>query len=51
MIPKSILLNEVFVNESTITAESLGIIPYGKKSIRQPRENYTQPLAAGLMGC
>ena len=51
MIPKSILLNEVFVNESTITAESLGIIPYGqKKYTPAERKLYTATSGGGIDG-
>jgi hypothetical protein len=51
MIPKSIILKEVIVNESTITAESLGIIPYGqKKYTPAERKLYTATSGNGIDG-
>ena len=51
MIPKSILLNEVIVNESAITAENLGIIPYGqKKYTPAERKLYTATSGGGIDG-
>ncbi|WP_240723443.1 hypothetical protein [Flavobacterium sp. GT3P67] len=51
MLPKSIILNEVIVNESTITAESLGIIPYGqKKYTPAERKLYTATSGGGIDG-
>ena len=49
MIPKSIILKEVVVNESSITAESLGIIPYGqKKYTPAERKLYTATSGGGI---
>ena len=51
MIPKSIILKEVVVNESSITAESLGIIPYGqKKYTPSERKLYTATSGGGIDG-
>lgn len=51
MLPKSIILNEVIVNESSITAESLGIIPYGqKKYTPAERKLYTATSGGGIDG-
>jgi hypothetical protein len=51
MIPKSIILKEVIVNESSITAESLGIIPYGqKKYTPAERKLYTATSGNGIDG-
>jgi hypothetical protein len=51
MIPKSIVLKEVVVNESTVTAESLGIIPYGqKKYTPAERKLYTATSGGGIDG-
>ncbi|MDI5886582.1 MULTISPECIES: hypothetical protein [Flavobacterium] len=51
MIPKSIILKEVIVSESTITAESLGIIPYGqKKYTPAERKLYTATSGNGIDG-
>jgi len=51
MLPKSIILNEVIVNESSITAESLGIIPYGqKKYTPSERKLYTATSGGGIDG-
>jgi hypothetical protein len=51
MIPKSIILNEVIVNESSITAESLRIIPYGqKKYTPSERKLYTATSGGGIDG-
>jgi hypothetical protein len=51
MLPKSIMLNEVIVNESSITAESLGIIPYGqKKYTPAERKLYTATSGGGIDG-
>ena len=51
MIPKSIILKEVIVNESSITAESLGIIPYGqKKYTPSERKLYTATSGGGIDG-
>lgn len=51
MIPKSIILKEVIVNESSITAESLGIIPYGqKKYTSAERKLYTATSGNGIDG-
>lgn len=45
MVPKSIVLKEVIVNEHPeITAENLGIIPYGQKNILPPKGNYIPQL-------
>lgn len=51
MIPKSIVLKEVVVNESAVTAESLGIIPYGqKKYTPAERKLYTATSGGGIDG-
>lgn len=51
MLPKSIMLKEVIVNESAITAESLGIIPYGqKKYTPAERKLYTATSGGGIDG-
>ncbi|UFH47658.1 carboxypeptidase-like regulatory domain-containing protein [Flavobacterium galactosidilyticum] len=51
MIPKSIILKEVVVNESAISAESLGIIPYGqKKYTPAERKLYTATSGGGIDG-
>lgn len=51
MIPKSIILKEVIVNESSITAESLGIIPYGqKKYTPSERKLYAATSGGGIDG-
>ena len=51
MIPKSIILKEVVVNESVISAESLGIIPYGqKKYTPAERKLYTATSGGGIDG-
>jgi hypothetical protein len=51
MLPKSIILKEVIVNESSITAESLGIIPYGqKKYTPAERKLYTATSGNGIDG-
>ncbi len=51
MIPKSIILKEVVVNESTISAESLGIIPYDqKKYTPAERKLYTATSGGGIDG-
>ena len=51
MVPKSILLKEVIVNESAITAENLGIIPYGqKKYTPAERKLYTATSGGGIDG-
>ena len=51
MIPKSIILKEVIVNESAISAESLGIIPYGqKKYTPAERKLYTATSGGGIDG-
>ena len=51
MIPKSIILKEVIVNESAISAESLGIIPYGqKKYTAAERKLYTATSGGGIDG-
>ena len=51
MLPKSIILNEVVVNESSITAESLRIIPYGqKKYTPAERKLYTATSGGGIDG-
>ena len=51
MIPKSIILKEVVVNESAISAESLGIIPYGqKKYTPAERKFYTATSGGGIDG-
>lgn len=51
MNPKSILLKEVIVNVSEITAERLGIIPYGqKKYTPAERKLYTATSGGGIDG-
>ncbi|MGO4906131.1 carboxypeptidase-like regulatory domain-containing protein [Flavobacterium sp. W20_MBD1_R3] len=51
MMPKSIILKEVVVNESAISAESLGIIPYGqKKYTAAERKLYTATSGGGIDG-
>lgn len=51
MIPKSIVLKEVIVNESAISAERLGIIPYGqKKYTAAERKLYTATSGGGIDG-
>ena len=51
MLPKSIILNEVVVNESSITAESLRIIPYGQKNYTpSERKLYTATSGGGIDG-
>ncbi|RTZ02851.1 hypothetical protein EKM02_02040 [Flavobacterium sp. RSP49] len=51
MIPKSIVLKEVVVGESSISAESLGIIPYGqKKYTPAERKLYTATSGGGIDG-
>ena len=51
MIPKSIILKEVIVNESSITAESLRIIPYGQKNYTpSERKLYTATSGGGIDG-
>lgn len=51
MVPKSIVLKEVVVNESVITAESAGIIPYGqKKYTAAERKLYTATSGGGIDG-
>ena len=51
IIPKSIVLKEVVVNESAISAESLGIIPYGqKKYSAAERKLYTATSGGGIDG-
>lgn len=51
LTPKSIILNEVIVNESSITAESAGIIPYGqKKYTPAERKLYTATSGGGIDG-
>lgn len=51
MIPKSIILKEVVVNESAISAESLRIIPYGqKKYTPAERKLYTATTGNGIDG-
>ncbi|MBG6186267.1 hypothetical protein [Flavobacterium sp. CAN_S2] len=51
MLPKSIILNEVIVNESSITAESLRIIHYGqKKYTPSERKLYTATSGGGIDG-
>lgn len=48
---KSILLKEVIVNESSISAESLGIIPYGQKKYSPAeRRLYTATSGGGIDG-
>ena len=45
MSAKEVELKEVIINENAnITAENLGIIPYGQKNTRQPREKCIQRL-------
>ncbi|WP_338647351.1 hypothetical protein V5J73_02410 [Flavobacterium sp. KS-LB2] len=51
MMPKSIILKEVIISESSITAESLGIIPYGqKKYTPAERKLYTATSGNGIDG-
>ncbi|WP_370566785.1 carboxypeptidase-like regulatory domain-containing protein [Flavobacterium sp. GP15] len=51
MHAKSIILKEVLINESAITAESLGIIPYGqKKYTAAERKLYTATSGGGIDG-
>ena len=52
MVPKSIVLKEVIVNEHPeITAENLGIIPYGqKKYTSAERKLYTATSGNGIDG-
>ncbi|MFV8371116.1 hypothetical protein [Flavobacterium sp. LB2P74] len=51
MLPKSIILKEVIVSESSITAESSGIIPYGqKKYTAAERKLYTATSGGGIDG-
>lgn len=51
MIPKSIILKEVVINESSISAESLGIIPYSqKKYTPAERKLYTATSGNGIDG-
>ena len=51
MHPKSIILKEVLINESAITAEILGIIPYGqKKYTAAERKLYTATSGGGIDG-
>lgn len=51
MIPKSIVLKEVLVNKSLLTAESLGIIPYGQKKYSPAeRKLYTATSGGGIDG-
>lgn len=51
MAPKSIVLKEVVVSESSITAESAGIIPYGqKKYTPAERKLYTATSGGGIDG-
>ena len=51
MISRSVLLKEVVVNEATISAESLGIIPYGqKKYSAAERKLYTATSGNGIDG-
>ena len=51
MISKSILLKEVKVNKSNVSAESLGIIPYGqKKYTPAERKLYTATSGGGIDG-
>lgn len=51
MAAKSIVLKEVVLNESAITAESAGIIPYGqKKYTAAERKLYTATSGGGIDG-
>ncbi len=51
MMPKSIVLKEVVINKSTISAESQGIIPYGqKKYTPAERKLYTATSGGGIDG-
>ncbi len=51
MMPKSIVLKEVVISESSISAESLGIIPYGqKKYTPAERKLYTATSGGGIDG-
>ena len=51
MLPKSIILKEVIINESAISAESQGIIPYGqKKYTPAERKLYTATSGGGIDG-
>jgi len=51
MAVKSIVLNEVIINESGVSAESLGIIPYGqKKYTPAERRLYTATTGGGIDG-
>ena len=51
MAIKSIVLKEVIINESGISAESLGIIPYGqKKYTPSERKLYTATSGGGIDG-
>lgn len=51
MVSKSIILKEVVINESAISAESLGIIPYGqKKYTAAERKLYTATSGGGIDG-
>ena len=51
MLPRSIVLKEVIVSESSITAESSGIIPYGqKKYTPAERKLYTATSGGGIDG-
>ena len=51
MAVKSIVLKEVIINESGISAESLGIIPYGqKKYTPAERKLYTATSGGGIDG-
>ena len=49
MTAKSIILKEVVVNESSISAESIGVIPYGqKKYTPAERKLYTATSGGGI---
>lgn len=51
MTAKSIILKEVVVNESSISAESIGVIPYGqKKYTPAERKLYTATSGGGIDG-
>lgn len=51
MTPKSIILKEVIINVSSISAESQGIIPYGqKKYTPAERKLYTATSGGGIDG-
>ncbi|MFN7099687.1 MAG: carboxypeptidase-like regulatory domain-containing protein [Flavobacterium sp.] len=51
MRSKSVILKEVIIEESSITAESLGIIPYGqKKYTPAERKLYTATSGGGIDG-